>query len=212
MIKVYFYNFFGFLFFACKSLKTQDLVNGKVKISIVTTSGCSDTASFIQEQLIPVYVQYKKYLQVEFIPWGRTKRAQDGSLQCQFGPNDCWANRVHRCALNLIPNQDSRVYYMSCEFTKPYVAYSKKSYGCAKLNGVNLDDLNTCVTETGVFLDDAAEEAARLPMTHINFVPAVIFNDKVYDVIAHEEARRGLSRIICYALANQPELTGVTRC
>ncbi|KAI5646086.1 gamma interferon inducible lysosomal thiol reductase (GILT) domain-containing protein [Phthorimaea operculella] len=210
-MKVDFYNIFAILYLAC-IVKAQQLVNGKIKISIVTSSGCGDTARFIHEQLIPAYNKYSKYMQVEFAPWGRTKRLQDGSLQCQFGPADCWANRVHRCALNLLPQQHSRVHYMSCEFTKPYSAYSQKSYDCAQRFGVDLRDLDLCVTETGVFLDDAAEEAARLPMMYINNVPAITFNDNVYDVLAHGEALRGLDRIICYALADQPWLTGVTRC
>ncbi|KAI5646085.1 gamma interferon inducible lysosomal thiol reductase (GILT) domain-containing protein [Phthorimaea operculella] len=210
MAKTLFYILFAVVFVS-SCVNALELVDGKIKIRVVTASGCGDTVRFITEQLVPAYWQYKDFLEVEFVPWGRTRYEADGSMWCQFGPSDCWANRVHRCALNLLDDQDSRVNYMNCEFSSPYPAYLQQSYACADAVGINLVALDHCVTTTGNVLDDAAQEKAQLPMQYINFVPAITFNDKFDDVASHQQARNRLSSMICVALANDPS-TGITGC
>lgn len=190
------------------ALQTQ---NGTIKITIGTTSGCLDTVSFIGQQLAEAYQEYRDFLQVEFVPWGRTVRAADNSLTCQFGPNDCWANRLHRCVLDFLKgNQDAQVHYMTCEFTNPRPAYLQGSYLCAQGVGLNLVDVDYCVAFAGGPLDVAAEQASREPMATINFVPSIHFND-VIDVSLHIQARQRLRSMICFALAEDPT-SGVTNC
>ncbi|KAJ2951168.1 hypothetical protein O0L34_g5560 [Tuta absoluta] len=197
--------------FVSYNVNALELVDGKIKIQVVTTSGCGDTVRFITQQLVPAYWEYKDFLEVEFVPWGRTRYQVDGTMVCQFGANDCWANRVHRCALNLLESPDFRMHYMNCEFSTPFPAYSRRSYACAEALGVNLVELDQCVTTTGKVLDDAAQQKALLPMEFINFVPAITFNGVVDDLAAHQQARNRLSSMICFALADDPS-TGVTGC
>ncbi|KAI5639852.1 gamma interferon inducible lysosomal thiol reductase (GILT) domain-containing protein [Phthorimaea operculella] len=192
------------------SVNALELVNGKIKIQVVTTAGCSTTVRFVNDQLVPAYWQYKDFLEVEFVPWGRTRYDENGTMVCQFGDNDCWANRVHRCALNLLDDQDFRMHYMNCEFSSPHPAFLQHRYTCAETLGISLVALDHCVTSTGRPLDDLAQEKAQLPMQIIDMVPAITFND-VIDVDAHAQARQRLSSMICFALADDPT-TGVTGC
>lgn len=186
-------------------------VNGVIKITIGTTAGCGDTVNFIGQQLAEAYRLYRDFLQVEFVPWGKTTRNADNSLTCQFGRNDCWANRLHRCVLDMLKdNQDAQVHYMTCEFTNPRPAFLQGSYLCAQSVGLNLVDVDYCQAFTGGPLDASAEMAAREPMAAINFVPSIHFND-VIDVSLHNQARRRLSSMICFALAEDPT-TGITNC
>lgn len=188
-----------------------ETVNGKIKISVVTTAGCGDTVNFITNSLAKAYEEYKDFLEVEFVPWGRTRRNPDGSLYCQFGANDCFANRVNRCALDMLKgNQDAQMQYMVCEFTNPRPAYLQGSYLCAQTVGLNLVDLDYCVAHSGTALDNASELIAAEPMKVIDFVPAIYFNDAV-DVGLHAEAWFRLSSTLCFALA-EDVTTGVTNC
>lgn len=187
-----------------------ELVDGKIKITVGTTSRCSDTIRFITEQLADTYETYKEFLLLEFVPWGRTRYDDDGTMICQFGAADCFANRVHRCALDLLSgNQDAQMAYMTCEFTDPLPAFTG-SYFCAQAAGLNLVNLDYCVSTTGSALDLAAQDAAREPMEIINFVPSIHFNDDI-DRDVHDQAFQRLKSLVCLALA-EDESTGVESC
>ncbi|CAG9134878.1 hypothetical protein JYU34_017620 [Plutella xylostella] len=200
---------FGLVLLLAASISGQsiDTKDGKIKITTVTTAGCGDTVHFITQRLNPVFNEYKDYLELEFIPWGRTRRNSDGSLTCQFGTRDCWANRVHRCTLNLLKgDQAAQMSYMNCEFSDPRPAYLLGSYTCAGSAGVSLVDLDRCVsTSEGDDLEYEAQEAAAAPMQAINFVPAIVFNDEInYD--NHFHARGFLRSMICFALERDPAI------
>ncbi|CAK1585574.1 unnamed protein product [Parnassius mnemosyne] len=193
-----------------ETASTVQTINGKIKITVGTASGCRDTANFINHQLKPAYDQYSQFLELEFVPWGRTRRNQNGTVTCQFGPNDCWANRLHRCALHLLKgNQHAQLNYMLCEFSS-YPAYLQTSYLCAQAVGLNLIDVDYCIVSSSDSLEIIAEEASIAPMEAINFVPFITFND-VIDVNVHNQARRRLNSVLCFALADDPS-TGITKC
>ncbi|CAH2047416.1 unnamed protein product, partial [Iphiclides podalirius] len=186
-------------------------VNGKIKITVGTTAGCGDTVRFIDQQLSPAYELYKEFLDIEFVPWGRTRRESSGDLTCQFGPNDCWANQLHRCALHLLEgDQDAQVDYMSCEFSPPYPSFLQNSYQCAIAASLSLDEVNNCISSVSRDLEDVAEAVSDIPMQIINFVPFITFND-VIDIDTHNLARTQLASLLCSALADDPT-TGVTNC
>ncbi|KAG6454291.1 hypothetical protein O3G_MSEX008625 [Manduca sexta] len=186
-------------------------VNGRIKITVGTTAGCGDTVRFINDQLVPAYNQYGNFLDLEFVPWGRTTRNPDGSFTCQFGVNDCWANRLHRCALNMLRgNQTAQMNYMDCEFTLPLPGFTQGTYACAQASGLRLIEVDNCVAYGSAELDRAAEEAAKLPIQAINFVPAISFNNQ-NSIDLNNQARSRLSSMICFALANDPT-TGVFSC
>lgn len=185
-------------------------VNGRIKITTGTTAGCSDTVSFINNQLMPAYRLYGEFLDLEFVPWGRTIMNATGTF-CQFGENDCWANRLHRCALNMLSgNQEAQLNYMHCEFSVPYPSFLQGSYYCAYSAGLRIVDLDYCVANPGDALDTGAQAAATVPMQIINFVPSITFND-VSDLDIHNQARQRLASLICFALAEDPS-TGITSC
>lgn len=185
------------------------IIDGKIKITIGTTSGCSDTVRFINQQLVPAYELYSEHLNIEYVPWGRTRRDENGTLICQFGVNDCWANRLHRCALHLLEgNQEAQLEYMTCEFTSPYPAFSQNSYQCAENVGLSVNNIENCYATNSNDLERIAENVSVDPMRVINFVPYITFND-VIDVDLHNEARQDLVKLLCTALANDSS-TGIS--
>lgn len=186
-------------------------VNGRIKITTGTTSGCSDTVNFINNQLVEAYRLYGNFIDLEFVPWGRTIRNENNQMTCQFGVNDCWANRLHRCVLNMLKeNQAAQLEYLACEFSPPYPSFLLGTYQCVVNTGLSLVEVDTCVANIGDELDWAAQAAAAEPMRIINFVPSIHFND-VIDIDLHNEARQRLASMICFALAEDPN-TGITSC
>lgn len=205
--------FFSFsIILTCSWASGLQTVNGRIKITTVTTSACLDTVNFIRDELVPAYLTYMNYLDIEFIPWGRTVNHGNGTFTCQFGDNDCFANRLHRCVLDLLKGYDyMQVLYMACELSPPYPGFAQGSYACVREMGVDIAKANYCVNNPDRdTLDEAAEAAAAGPMATINFVPAIVFNN-VIDVNDHNQARRRLSSMICFALAEDPT-TGIFSC
>lgn len=210
MAKLLYILAYLFVHFNYGTASNLEVVNGTIKITVGTTSRCGDTMRFITQELAETYKAYRQYLRLEFVPWGRTNYASNGPMVCQFGPSDCFANRVHRCSLHMLDgDQDAQMAYMNCEFTSPFPA-TTGSYVCAHNVGLNIRDVNTCVTITGDPLDWEAQQAAKEPMSIINFVPSIHFND-VIDRDLHNQAFRGLKSLVCSALAADGS-TSVTNC
>ncbi|CAH0683025.1 unnamed protein product [Spodoptera exigua] len=203
------------LFSACFVLAlTEDsglqTVNGRIKITVGTTAGCSDTVSFINNQLIPTVEAYGDFLDIEFVPWGKTSWV-DNEISCQFGVPDCWANRLHRCVLDKLKNnQAAQLHYMACEFSSPRPSYLRGTYLCVQAVGLNLLDVDYCVANPKDNLDREAAAAALEPIAATNFIPYVIFNDK-FNMELHQNGYRRLASLVCFALAEDPS-TGVTNC
>ncbi|XP_053604573.1 GILT-like protein 1 [Plodia interpunctella] len=189
------------------------VVNGKIKITTGTGAFCGDTVQFISQHLGPAYEQYGEFLELEFIPWGRATLNEDGSVTCTWGTNDCWANRLHRCAIDMLKgDQDAQMRYMYCEFTQR-PAWLLGSYACAEQVRLNLIAVDYCVNNPNLDTLDADAAAAIAPAMAadaINFVPAIVFNDQI-DAALHNEARQRLVSMICFALAEIPD-TNVTGC
>ncbi|KAM3958447.1 uncharacterized protein ACR2FA_007529 [Aphomia sociella] len=199
-----------FLFFLCITVSViaseLEVINGKIKITTVTTAGCIHTVNFIGEQLAPTYAIYGEYLDIHFVPWGRTQWHENGTITCQFLQNDCWANRLQRCVLNFLKDdQDAQMRYMNCEFTGTRPAFFHGSYVCAQREGLSLVDVDYCLKNPELDnLDRIAQEASVAPMdpdTGLNAVPAVVFND-VIDPVLYTQARNRLESLVCFALAN----------
>ncbi|CAG9787675.1 unnamed protein product [Diatraea saccharalis] len=189
------------------------LQNGKVKITVGTTAGCGDTVAFIRDQLKPTFELYEEFLEIEYVPWGRTQRDENGVFTfCQFNPSNCWANRMHRCSLNLIGNNQTRqLEFMSCEFSSPFPGFLQESYACARSVGLNVVAVDYCLNNPHLdTLDDEAQAAAVLPVEKINFIPYIIINDDI-SVDVHEQSRQRLSSVVCFLLAEDPT-TGITAC
>lgn len=185
------------------SVSSLETVNGKIKLTMGVASGCSNAMNFIRNQLEPTYAIFYEYMDVEFVSWGRTVKNPDGSMTCQFGPNDCWANRLQRCVQNFLKNDTmAKMRYMVCEFTAPFPSFAGQSFDCARAAGISNQDLEFCVNNPQLdTLDEEAQSKAAEPMRVINWVPFVLFND-VIDVQAHSAAHVNLYSMICQALIN----------
>ncbi|CAH2084579.1 unnamed protein product [Euphydryas editha] len=207
------YLAFTFLYLFVSSAESAlQTVNGTIHMRLGVSAGCSDAARFIQNQLGQTYELYKEFLDIEFIPWGRATRDANGNVNCFFGPNDCWANRLQRCVLNLLSgNKDAQIKYMTCEYSPPFPSYRQRSLQCALSVGLNVVEVDYCFsTEIGDALEVPAEQASIPAVQTINFIPFIIFNNNI-DVTQHAQAYQRFQSTICFALADDPS-TGITHC
>lgn len=142
---------------------------------------CKDTQNFITKQLYPVYMELRDYISVEYVLWGKSKY-ENGGVTCQFGDDDCWANRIQRCALDgLLGNEDKQMDYMFCEYlTKAAI---NKSYECVYNNGLNPQMIDYCInSERGVGFE--FEAAQRTIPLQITFVPTIVYGGQFEDALS----------------------------
>ncbi|CAK1546571.1 unnamed protein product [Leptosia nina] len=186
-------------------------VNGKIRVQIGGTAGCPFVARYITESVGPVFAKYGQFLDIEFVPWGKTRRTENGELECQFGKRDCWANRLHRCAIDLLKDDPAAmVRYMVCEFTTPKPGYNG-SYQCARDVGLRLIEVDNCMaTEAGDRLAVAAESAATEAINTFGSIPYTVINGIVNRDVS-VQARERLESVICFALADDPN-SGIKAC
>lgn len=188
-----------------------ETVNGRIKISVGITAGNTAIGDFLRNHLLPTFEQHRSFVDLEFVPWGKTVRDANGIQTCEYGPHDCWANRFHRCVLNHLTSSAARLYYLICEFTAPFPAFAQGSYRCATEAGMRLVDADFCVNNPNRdTLDDVAEAAAAEPVSVIGTVPYVLFNNNI-SISDSYQAQRRLFSVVCFALADDPN-TGFRSC
>ncbi|XP_032516865.2 uncharacterized protein LOC116769783 [Danaus plexippus] len=196
--------------FSAGAQSSLQTVDGKIHIHVGLTSGCRDARGFMS-QIRQTYDLYKDHIEIQFVPWARTIRDGNGNLICQFGEQDCFANRVFRCSLILLKEKpDAQVDYMACEMSSPFPAFSDQSLRCVKNVGLDLDEVNNCLAVNGDKLEVEAEKLAAKPMAAINFVPYIVFNN-VIDRDMSFRAFFNLENLVCSALRDDPS-TGVKNC
>lgn len=200
------------LAFSCVDSQVIQTVNGRIKLFVGPTSGCINARNFFRTQLVPTYELYGEYIDLEIVPWARTRREADGTIVCQFGERDCWANRLHRCVLNKLRfNQDAQLRYMACEYRDPFPAFTSRSFECVRSVGVDVTEAQFCVDNPHLdTLDEEAQAKGTDPIRIINFVPSIVINDNI-DVDIHWLAFWRLHQLVCQALAADPT-TSITHC
>lgn len=203
------------LFSACLVLASSQsnglqTVNGRIKVTVGITSSNSEVQLFLNNQLLPAVAAHGQFLDIEFVPWGRTKW-ENNVFVCDNGLAECWANRVHRCVLDkLKDDQAAQLRYITCEFSHPFPSFGQGSYACVQDIGLNMLDVDYCVANPGDNLDIQASEAAAKPMEELKFIPYVVFNDDI-NLELHNQGLTRLSNLICWALSEDSS-TGITSC
>lgn len=117
-----------------------------VLVEVYYEALCPDSRSFLLTELLPTYEKIPKAMNVQLIPYGKAKTSTSGNsfkFECQHGPQECLANKVHACGLNLIQNVDTQVQYATCMINDNWNAEEAGS-SCAKKYGLDWDSIWKC--------------------------------------------------------------------
>nr|XP_053644251.1 endosialin-like [Cherax quadricarinatus] len=83
----------------------------KVKVSVIMTSGCSDSHTFFKKYLVPFTSALEDHLELDLIPYGKVN--QNGG--CQFGQGDCLGNWLVSCGIrHLRGGQVAHLAFTTC--------------------------------------------------------------------------------------------------
>ncbi|XP_019865840.1 GILT-like protein 1 [Aethina tumida] len=151
----------------------------KLNVDVLYESLCPDSLRFITEQLYPAWSDISPYVNINFVPFGKSSSLQNGSeFVCQHGPRECRGNRLMSCALARIPDQTQQVEYVNC-FMKVYRKNRKNSEEdgrqCAEKINLDVNDVNACYNSLeGTQLQLNAEKSTVRILP--KFVPTVLYN------------------------------------
>ncbi|XP_064552972.1 GILT-like protein 1 [Drosophila montana] len=210
-----------FVLLACLAVSVCSAA--KVPIAIYYESLCPDSAKFITEQLYPAMKsELSEAVELTFVPFGKSHFQTQGSevtFTCHHGPNECYGNKVHACAIEHIQANSYQNDYTRESLTLDFINCLMKAgknfpdnvypgQRCAGESHVNnWENIKTCAntTDGSVLLRKAGETTQRLkePLTS---VPTILFNEQ-YDKQVNERAQVNFIGTLCkYVSAPQPRI------
>ncbi|XP_058811804.1 GILT-like protein 1 [Topomyia yanbarensis] len=190
----------------------------KVSVYIYYESLCPDSAKFINQQLYPAAKQFKDNIDLKFVPFGKSSYRTQGSdtiFDCHHGPNECYGNKVHACALYHIqgnsfqPNNTRDVLileYVNCLMERAqFQAGEFPGKVCADMHEIhNWDTIEQCAntTEGSSLLKNYGDETAKLQQP-LKSVPTVAFR-QTFDADNQKLAVENFRAALCKNLKPSP--------
>lgn len=195
----------------------------KVPVTVYYESLCPDSAKLITEQITPaVKGELKDYVDIKWVPFGKSTFMTQGSetnFECHHGPNECYGNKVHACALEHIQANSYQT-----EFTRESLILNFIS--CMMRAGKNFDDnvypgarcarestvnsweiISNCAnsTEGSTLLKKYGEMTNQFenPLTS---VPVVVYRDQKDPKISENAQKNFLGTTCKYINAPQPRI------
>ncbi|XP_014356159.2 gamma-interferon-inducible lysosomal thiol reductase-like [Papilio machaon] len=155
-----------------------DNVQEKVSIQLYYECLCRFCKQFYTEVFIPTIRELGEYLDVRTYPYGNAWTSErNGSyvFDCQHGRAECYGNKLHACALDLLQNKTQALVFNSCLM----VGNSEDSDAdqCGKEQNVDADSIKECAKgdKGTLLLKYYGDESAK---GHYRYVPYLKINGK----------------------------------
>lgn len=133
------------ILFCSRACAASPEIPKKVHIGIFYESLCPDSIRFIKYQLEPIYADFDEFVDIDFVPFGKSRvrvtkhlinqSAMNNVLvffriylqslntdkgiefRCQHGEDECNGNKIHSCALQLARTQAQQVAFVTCQMS-----------------------------------------------------------------------------------------------
>ncbi|XP_034237236.1 gamma-interferon-inducible lysosomal thiol reductase-like [Thrips palmi] len=146
-----------------------------VLIEVYYEALCPDSRSFLLTQLLPTFEKIPEAMNLQLIPYGKAKTTPSGKsykFECQHGPTECLANKVHACGMNIISNPETRIQYAACMIADNWNPESAGS-SCAKKYDIDWESIWTCAkgNQGSNLLALYGKKTDKIG--YINFIPTI---------------------------------------
>ncbi|KAL0901610.1 hypothetical protein ABMA27_006828 [Loxostege sticticalis] len=180
----------------------------KVQIKVYYESLCPGSINFLTNHLRPAVEALAPYLDIHLVPYGHAKTREifgQYSFACQHGPEECFGNRLHACAIDVLKNETQAVLFNAClmQFSQyrgmPGFDYAIVVNWCNYKLQTRTEGIWACVNgeRSSTLLKTYGEETRALKL---RYVPYVIVGDST-----DEQDRGGdLVSTICHKLDPAP--------
>ncbi|KAH6935958.1 hypothetical protein HPB50_011692 [Hyalomma asiaticum] len=123
------------------SVSKENVVN----ITLYYEGLCSPSHYFILDQLHPTYCKLEDYLSVDIVPFGNARmHVVNGTVtfDCQHGPEECYVNEVHTCAVKYVHPTRKLLDFVACTLSQDKPTEAGKP--CADKVGTDWNVLDKC--------------------------------------------------------------------
>ncbi|XP_014356162.2 GILT-like protein 2 [Papilio machaon] len=175
----------------------------RVLVQVYYESLCPACRLFFTEQLKPVVEKLGQYINIRTYPYGNAKTIIDENgdytIKCQHGPPECYGNKLHACALNLLQNKTQALIFNACLMTRRRNSHGsddKAADACGTELNLDSNTIKECAKSNkgDELLKYYGEESKK---ANFNYVPYILIQGRVND---GEE----LMKDICNVFTNPP--------
>jgi interferon gamma-inducible protein 30 len=173
----------------------------KVPVTVYYESLCPDSQAFITGQLYPTMKSdLGKYVDLKLVPFGKSNYTTIGSdtqFTCHHGPNECYGNKIHSCAIehiqvNSYQNEHTKesltMEYIFClmQIGKNFPDQIYPGKRCAQeIHLKNWENIEACANSTeGSKLLQGYGELTNTLKPSLTSVPTITFRHQQDDVQA----------------------------
>lgn len=177
-----------------------------INVDVYYESLCADSISFITRELGPLYKDFKDFINVTLVPFGKASwvlgQNNQPEFTCQHGPNECKGNLAQACALEMIrlttskdkDRQEKSVALVYCVMGTPDPSSSVPQ--CAAKLGYSTDFVDNVVScsrnEDGNALLVTNGERTKAFEAPLTFVPTIVINGE-----KNPSAYKNFKNVIC---------------
>jgi len=172
-----------------------------VKIQVYYESLCPGSKNFVSTELSATVLKLSQYLDIFLYPYGGAKTTEkDGhyEFQCQHGPLECYGNKLHACAIDIIKNMTTSVLFNGCmmESSENLGSDDITADQCGIRLKIDSAPIKECAKgdKGSILLKQYGEETKRL---HLHYVPYKLVNGK-------ESKDSDFMDDVCAAFVNPP--------
>lgn len=154
-----------------------------VVITVYYEALCPDSKSFFLKHLLPTVDKAARLISVSLVPYGKAKTNEDNfgnlSFSCQHGPTECQANKIHACAIMLLPETKLQVKYISCMISNNIYPH-QIGERCARELSINWDSILECSqSKKGDMLLKRHGDKTLAVRPKITFIPTVHLDELI---------------------------------
>ncbi|XP_026320155.1 gamma-interferon-inducible lysosomal thiol reductase-like [Hyposmocoma kahamanoa] len=170
-----------------------------VKLQVFYECLCPGCIHEYTTQLSPTIQKLHDYLDLETYPFGNGQMDDvSGTItfHCQHGPDECYGNALHACAIDILKSPIDYVNFNSCLMNGG--STDNAADECGKSRSVNPTPIKTCAKSDKAvqLLKVYAEETLK---RHLKYMPYVLINGQECDY------NKPLMAQVCSAFKNPPK-------
>lgn len=158
----------------------SDAMKDKIQLKVYYETLCPASIQFFVEQLTPAVKRLGTHLDVHLIPYGHatTTRNDDRYLfRCQHGAQECYCNKIHACAVDVLRNNTHAILFNDCLMqqapcSSDYKHFRSAIRSCGRTENVHIYDIWQCMngTRSSDLLKAYGDETHVVKPTYVPYV------------------------------------------
>uniref|UniRef100_A0A2A4K410 Uncharacterized protein n=1 Tax=Heliothis virescens TaxID=7102 RepID=A0A2A4K410_HELVI len=175
----------------------------KVDVKLFYECLCPDCRTFDTMHLRPTVEKLASRLILNLYPYGNAETIDKGNgnyeFKCQHGPEECYGNKLHACAIDFLRNETKAAFFNSCMMESSRTGRGSDDAAvdeCGRIMNIGTDTIKQCAKsyKGSVLLKYYGDESKKVGF---KYVPYILINGVAND-------GENFMRDICAAFKTPP--------